>query len=382
VSMPSDSELPYAGALLEPETMAPLLELSLGRPGRLEHVRVARVGYKPGLRIHVHYEAVVDGLVENAVATCHAGRDLAAVAGRPALLELAQRVNGRSPAATPIVHEPAVDALLTWLPLDPRLPALAEPLSETTIVPESYCPGSRITLSRGRQILKAYGKQRSYERAVAGLRMAAASPLRAPELKGCFSEIRLTVQTALDGVTPSPDTAAGRAGALIRRLQAAAVTPPRVFGPNSLLALAEDKAGLAARIVPGLEPRLAKLLERLRQRVPPTSDLVPAHGDFDADQLVETENGDHVVLDFDDACLAPAALDHATFLADVVLREEEIETVRVLLLDGYGTVPPFLDWHLAAVLLTRAPHPFQRLVPAWPERVKEIVCAAEEVLAA
>jgi hypothetical protein len=381
VSLPRDSELPYAGALLEPETMAPLLEGSLGRPGRLEQVCVARVGYKPRLRIRVHYEAVVDGLVENAVATSYPVRDLAAVAGRPALLELAQRVNGRSPAATPIVHEPAVDALLTWLPLDPRLPALAEPLGETAIVPESYSPGSRITLLRGRQILKAYGKQRSYERAVAGLHMAAASPLLSPDLEACFPETRLTVQTAVDGVTPLPEAAAERAGALVRRLQTADVTPPRVFGPDALLALAEDKAGLTASIVPGLEPRLAKLLEHLRKTLPPSSDLVPAHGDFDADQLVETENGDHVVLDFDDACLAPPALDLATYLADVVLREGEIEAVRRPLLAGYGGEPSVLAWHLAAVVLTRAPHPFQRLVPAWPERVQQIVRAAEEVLA-
>jgi hypothetical protein len=381
MSLPRDSALPYAGALLEPETMAPLLERSLGRVAQLGPVRVARVSYKPGLRIRVHYETVVDGGPENAVAASVAGRNLAAVAVHPALLELAQRVDGRSPADTPIVHEPAVDALLTWLPFDPGLPALAEPLGETTIVPGSYCPAARITLRHGRQILKAYGKQRSYERSVAGFRMAAASPLRSPELEACFPETRLTVQAAVDGVGPQPRAAAERAGALVRRLQAADVTPPRVFGPDALLALAEDKAALTARMVPDLEPRLANLLEHLRKTLPPPSDLVPAHGDFDADQLVETENGDHVVLDFDDACLAPPALDLATYLADVVLREEEIEAVRRPLLAGYGGEPPELGWHMAAVVLTRAPYPFQRLVPAWPERVQEIVRAAEEVLA-
>jgi hypothetical protein len=40
-----------------------------------------------------------------------------------------------------------------------------------------------------------------------------------------------------------------------------------------------------------------------------------------------------------------------------------------------------LEWHVAAVTLTRASHPFQRYVPGWPERVEKMVAAAEAVLA-
>ena len=379
MSLPHDAALPQAGTLLDVARTAPLLERSLGRPARLGHVAVARVAYKPGLRLRVHYEVVIDGRMENAVATALAKRDLAAMARRPALVELARRVDGRSPAVKPIVHERAVDALLTWLPFDPRLPALAQ-LSNHVIVPDSYCPGSRIVLRRGEHILKAYGKERAYDRAVAGLRMAAESPLRTPDLVECIPRLRVTAQTAVAGSVPTPEAAAGRAGALVRRLQSAQLTAPRVVDAEALLAMAADKAALASFVVPELELRLASLLERLRTTVPATDELHPAHGDFDADQLVETENGEHVVLDFDDACLAPAALDLATYLTDVVIRGGEIETCRRSLLAGYGPEPPGLDWYLAAVAVSRAPQPFQRQARDWPAGVERIVRAAEEVL--
>jgi phosphotransferase family enzyme len=379
VSVPHDAALPQLGALLDVEWMAPQLERSLGRPASIEQIAVARVAYKPGLRLRVHYEVIVDGGTENAVATALAGRDLAAIARRPALLELARRIDGRSPAVLPIVHEPAVDALLTWLPFDPRLPALAE-LRNHSLVAESYCPGSRIVLRQGERILKAYAKERSYERAVHGLRMAAESPLRTPELVECSPRLRLTAQTAVAGSAPTPEAAARLAGELVRRLQCAQLTPPRVVDADALLAMASDKAALVSCIVPELEPRLARLLERLRKTVPASDELRPAHGDFDADQLVETANGEHVVLDFDDACLAPAALDLATYLADVVVRGGEIETCRRLLLAGYGAEPPGLDWCAATVAVARAPQPFQRQAPDWPSGVDRIVRAAEELL--
>jgi hypothetical protein len=50
------------------------------------------------------------------------------------------------------------------------------------------------------------------------------------------------------------------------------------------------------------------------------------------------------------------------------------------LLDGYGGRPERFDWHLAAAILGRAAHPFQRQVPAWRERVEANVASAERVL--
>jgi hypothetical protein len=401
--IPPDLALPHLGLLLDPDATAPLLERSLGRSARLEDVRIARVAYKPGERASVHYEAVVDGRQENAVASSVAGRDLAARARHPGLAELARRINGRSPAVIPAVYEPAADALLTWLPLDPRLPALAESprrlaerlgragvalvaaSDEPTRIPESYKPGVRIVLRFGGHILKAYGKERPYERAVAGLHLAAASPLRTPGLEACLLDLRLTVQREVVGAPPTPEEAAEAAGALVRRLQAAPLAPARLVGPASLLTLAVEKAALAARIRPELTPRLTKLLRRLSRTAPPEDGLVPAHGDFDADQLVDADDGELVVLDFDDVCRAPPAFDLATYLADVARGRNgdlaAVDAVRRPLLAGYGARPPALEWYLAAVVLTRAPHAFQRGVPDWPERVEGMVRTAEDVLA-
>jgi Ser/Thr protein kinase RdoA (MazF antagonist) len=113
---------------------------------------------------------------------------------------------------------------------------------------------------------------------------------------------------------------------------------------------------------------------------------VPAHGDFDADQLLQAKDGELVVLDLDDVCLAAPALDLATYLADVVRGRggdvSAIEAVCGPLLAGYGVRPPALEWYLAAVVLIRAPHPFHRFAPAWPQRVEGMVETAERVLAA
>ena len=387
--IPRDRSLPRLGLLLDPNAMAPLLERSLGRAARLESNRIARIAYKPGVRVVVHYEVAVDGRAENAVAFAQAGRDLAARARRPSLVALARRVNGRSPAATPVVYDPDAEALLTWLPLDPRLPALAEPPrrlaerlahagvavtapgAEPTIVPESYKPGARIVLRLGRHVLKAYGEKRSYERGVAGLRLAASLPLRTPDAETWFPDLRLTVQAEVDGSAPTPEAGAAAAGALVRRLQAAGAAPQRLMTPELLLALAAEKAALAARILPELGPRLNRLLGRLRRATPAPRGLVPAHGDFDADQLLDAGVGEPVVLDFDDVCLAPPALDLATYLADLVrgrdADSQALAAVREPLLAGYGACPPALDWHLAAVVVARVPHPFQRAEPSWAE---------------
>ena len=402
MNVPRDAALPRLGLLLDPVAMTPLLARSLGCPAEVGLARIARIAYTPGARAIVHYEVPVDGRTENAVAFVKAGRDLAARARRAPLPELAAQVNGRSPAATPVVYDAEARALLTWLPLDPRLPALAEPPSrlagrlaragvqaapgvEPTIVPESYKPRVRIVLRLGRHVLKAYGDERSYERGLTGLRLAGSTPWRTPRLEAGFRDLRLTVQAAVDGSAPTPAAAAVTAGELVQRLQAARVAPARAATPELLLALAEEKAALAAHLLPDLEPRLTRLLRRLRRSLPRARVLVPSHGDFDADQLLASGDGEPVVLDFDDLCLAAPALDLATYMADVVRGREEdrrtLAAVREALLAGYGMRPAALEWHLAVVVVARVAHSFQRAEHAWAERAAGMVRAAEEALA-
>ncbi len=124
---------------------------------------------------------------------------------------------------------------------------------------------------------------------------------------------------------------------------------------------------------------LGPLLDRLRRDLPAAGTPVPAHGDFHVDQLLV---GDEVaVVDFDQMCLAAPALYLATYAADVVRgRDGDLEAVEATLaelLDGYGSRPDDLGWHLRAAILGRVAHPFHRQVPDWPNRVDLMLRAAE-----
>ena len=136
-------------------------------------------------------------------------------------------------------------------------------------------------------------------------------------------------------------------------------------------------------MLPDLRPRLDGLLRRLAAAVPGGLPLVPAHGDFHADQLLLAPSG-LTLVDFDELCRAAPALDLATYAADVVRGRdgdrEELAAVLDALLDGYGSRPAALDWHVAAAVLGRAAHPFQRQVPDWPERTERMLATAEATL--
>ena len=120
-------------------------------------------------------------------------------------------------------------------------------------------------------------------------------------------------------------------------------------------------------MLPELGDRLDALVRRLGGALPAGLPLVPAHGDFHVDQLL-VRDGDIAVVDFDELCVAAPALDLATYAADVVRgRAGDLERVQAVLeplLEGYGARPDALDWHLAAAVLARAAHPFQRQVRA------------------
>ena len=103
---------------------------------------------------------------------------------------------------------------------------------------------------------------------------------------------------------------------------------------------------------------------------------MPAHGDFHVDQLLIGDE-ELAVVDFDDICLAAPALDLASYAADVVRGRdgdgEALADVLGPLLDGYGSRPEALGWHLRAAILARAAHPFHRQVEGWRQRVEAMV---------
>jgi len=395
---PRDPVLPQLDRLIETDAMLPVLTRSLGREAAIEDLRVVRVSYRPRRQIVVHFRAIVDGQHHDAVVRAGSNGDgFAGVPDPPP-----EGVNGRSPAVRPVVYDDQVDAVVSWLPFDGALPALIEPPTRLAhrlggmgveIAPGAeephmlgYKPGARVVLRLGDHVLKAYGKDSQFVRALAGL--AASSSLESiatARYEGCIEDLRLSVQAAVDGTAPRAAVdAAEAAGALARRLHRASVRPLPHRGPRELLGAVTRRTALVEAIVPELREQLVALATELHTSAPNGSAHTPTHGDFHVDQLLRV--GDElVVIDFDEMCLAAPAFDLATYLADVVRGRSEdlaaIAAVREPLLHGYGVPPPGLDWYLAAVVLTRAPHPFQRLLPGWPERVKGMVGVAEAVLA-
>ena len=383
-----DPALPQLERLLDPEAMAEVLDRSLDSP--LGDVRVSRVVYKPGELVAVHYHADVG----DAVATCIAGVDLAERARQPRYADRARRINGRSPAPNPLSYDDEVGTLVTWLPFDPRLPALGETAQElarrlgTSADGEleliGYKPRGRAVMRLGPLVLKAYGRERQFEAALAGLEASQDGPLPTAAFAGAVPELRLTAQECIGGhAAGEAADVAGEAGAMAAALQRADLAPAIAYPPEKLLDAAARKAVVVETVLPELGDRLDSLVRRLGAALPAGLPLLPAHGDFHVDQLLVRDD-DIAVVDFDQLCVAAPALDLATYAADVVRGRpgdhEKVQAVLEPLLEGYGSRPEALEWHLAAAVLARAAHPFQRQVPGWRERVEATVAVAEASL--
>ncbi len=331
---------------------------------------ILRVTYTPGRRVDVHYRTGAG----DAVLSAAANEDLAP------LVRLAPQLAS---------YDPDEDVLVTWLPFDPRLPALLTPAYDLARrldldlagEPEllRYRPRHRAVLRWGAHVLKAYATKPHFDAAVAALRVR--SPLRTAAFEAALPDLRLTMQRRLPGA--GPDNAvdvAGEAGEAVARLQRAAIALPEA-PPERQLAAALKRAELIAEIAPGAA--VERLARRLRGTVPAGGELCPAHGDFHVDQLLLGRDG-LAVIDLDGLCLAPPALDLATYAADVVRGRETDERAVAAVLDplieGYGGPPPDFEWHLATAILTRAAHPFQRQAGGWKHRVHNMVAAAEASL--
>ncbi|MGH2787841.1 MAG: ABC transporter transmembrane domain-containing protein [Actinomycetota bacterium] len=402
--VPRDPALPELGRLLNTEQMRTALQRSLKpdlRDARMENLRIARVRYQPRDKVTVHYRTTISGQDHHAVATVIANQDLAAKVHRPRYAELSATVDARSPAALPVVHDDELNAIVTWLPFDVKLPGVAAPAPELTqrlsragtFVSKGapgptilgYKPESRAVMRWGGHILKAYGKDRQFAAALTGLIASdGAASIPSASFVAALEDLRLTVQTALKGTTPRAAAHAAReAGALVRLLQGRRFVGLGFAPPEHQLREAGRHALLAGAVVPDLTLRLEALVERLKASIPAEGALVPAHGDFHVDQLL-VDDERIAVIDFDGMCSAPAALDIATYAADVVRgRNSDLEAVTAvleLLLEGYGSPPADLEWHLSVAILARATHPFRAQTADWPQRVDAMVGAAEMAL--
>jgi ATP-binding cassette, subfamily B, bacterial len=401
VPRPRDRRLPALTTLLDPDAMTPRLGASLELGAADVKIRYLR--YKPGTNIVVHYEVELEGGGRHdAIAMTASGGYLARRAAKPDNVALAHRVRARVPAAVALTYDEGLGCLLQWYPLDLSLPALACPPAELRellagagiSVPSSdeeperlaYKPRRRAVLRVDGHILKLYRRESEFEQALAGQRHASSlRGLPVPRLEAVLRDRLITVQSLLPGAAlPGAEAAAADAGALLSLLHASPANGHRSVPPAGQLAAAAASAALVATIVPELRRRLDRLLGSLAT-LPGDAALVPSHGDFNARQLL-VHRGALALTDFDEFCMAPRALDPATYAAYLVRgRPGDLGMARAALEDvvtGYGERPPHLDWYLATMILRRAARPFRYFERDWRARVEEMVAAAEEARAA
>jgi hypothetical protein len=399
---PADPAVPGLPSLLDRDTMTAVLGRSV-RPGaQVEDVRVSTVDYRPGSGATVAYDVTVAGRVQVAVAT--AGPAGCADAARtPARLAIARALGADTPVARPLTYDAGLGALVHWYPLDLAMPVLARPqadllrlVARAGVDPDDgaapaetllYRPGQRAVLRLGGVVLKAYADDEAFHAGVDGLRITGGLRLpRTPRLYAAFDDLRITVQPALDGdpvPRPRANHVAPVAGRMLRVLHESHVPGLPVATSHTLLAEVRASAALVAAVAPALAQRTLDLLARLEEHAPEAEAFVPSHGDFNVSQFLEV-GGALAVLDFDDACLAPAALDVASYAANLVGgRAGDLHRARAALdalLEGYGSRPASVDWYLAALLLRRARNPFRLHKRRWPKRIEQMLAAAEEVL--
>ena len=373
--------------------------LDAGAPAPV--VRTHYVRYQPGQKMVVHYDVDLDGHSHGAVATIVRGDELSRWVLEPRNRAMAVQVNGRSPAAMPLVYEAEIDALIQWLPLDLTLPSLAQRPTElrrhlraagldlSTSGWEGeflhYMPGRRAVLKLDDYVIKIYAREPQFEQAAGGLQAARQWAVRTPRLLASLDEQHLTAQRFLEGDQP-PDAAevAGEAGEVLASLHRAEPDGLAPRSPADHLAAAAGAAALVSHISPELTGRLERLLAELEASTPDAGPAVPSHGDFHARQFLNCDDG-LVLIDLDRACVAPAALDASSFAAHVVDEgRSDLDAARLALerlLAGYGARPPGMSWYLATAILRRSPTPFRALHEQWPDRVASLVDAAADALA-
>jgi aminoglycoside phosphotransferase (APT) family kinase protein len=207
--------------------------------------------------------------------------------------------------------------------------------------------------------------------------------VRVPDREAVMPELQLTCQALLSGHRPDDREATRAAGAELSSLHTSDTNGLHPFTPDDQLMAAAASAGSVIAVVPELEQRLQALLRTLETTAPDAGTLLPSHGDFHANQLLELDGG-LAVIDFDEMCAAPAALDFSSYVAHLVDgRTDDLDSAALALgglVQGYGERPRGVSWYLATSILRRSPFPFRFMEPRWPTRVENMVAAAEEAL--
>jgi Phosphotransferase enzyme family len=397
--VPADPALPTLPALLDPHAMNAVLGSMLG--GGTADVRIQSVRYKPEDNVVVQYAVGSDTGWHTAVAYAHATSPLRHKHKRPVNRKLAKKAGDRAPARKAFVYLPDLEALVQWMPLDVRLPILAdrperlrERLAKKGVLPGDgptepellrYWPRRRAVLRFGSHVLKAYREPGDFEAAWRALRTASGlGRVQTPAGEAVLKRKQVTVQGWVPGRNPSLwPSSSERAGAVLADLHGEGVVHGPRTRPSDVLAKATGRAELVARLLPDLRFEVDGLLADLGALAPHQLPTVTSHGNYHAGQLLAGPSG-LVLVDLDRLCRAAPAYDLASYAAHVAFgRDGDAEAVHGALeslVVGYGSRPRGLDWYVAACLLRRAVVPFRFQDEHWPEATAALVHLASRLL--
>ena len=304
--------------------------------------------------------------------------------------ELARKAQARSVAPPRVDAE--LGALVTWLPFDPKLPALAEargelerparasPLGAEPVL-VGYKPRARAVLRANGHVLKAYGAPRQFEAALTGLRAAAAGPLRTGAFAGALPELRLTAQRAVAGRRPGVGGRGRRAaaGALAAELQRRADRRPRAGAARAPPGAPRPaRRSWSRRVLPGAAParrRAARAPRRASCRPACRSSRRTATSTstscWSATRRSPSSTSTRCAWPRRRSTSPPT---RPTSCAAATATSTRSARCSTALLAGYGEPPGGARTGTCrSAILARAAHPFHRQVPDWPDRVEAMV---------
>jgi hypothetical protein len=360
---PPDARLAALTRLLDDDEAAALLRRS--SVFSIDEAEIVAIRYKPRRRLVVEYAVTTGRERRTAVALLDSKADLRGLARAPG-----------------IAFDEATGALVQWWPFDVALPQLADAGDAERL---GYKPFARATLRLGERVAKLYASRQKWRRAVAALARVTEAGVSDASLEGVAEAECATVQRFVSGAPVEGARVAQAAAALLRRVH---VLSPQGFPRRDAALVLEDASkslALAATILPAVSRRLERVRDTLARTLPEETEVVTAHGDFEPGQLLEGDQG-LTVVDVDDMCVAPAALDLGRYAAHAVRGDDgditAVDDVLERLVAGYGSRPHALDWFVAAAIASRAAAPFRSHDTEWPTRVEAIVGAAERKTAA
>jgi hypothetical protein len=399
--LPDDPALPSLGMLLDARAMAPLLGRTLGVLAEEDDpdMRVHSVRYKPGDNVVVQYSVLTRAGWRTAVAFSRAGSRLHRQRRSQVNRKLARRVADRVPAPKALVYLPEVQALVQWMPLDIRLPVLADQAERLTerlakkgldaagAEPKllRYWPRRRAVLRLGPYVLKVYRDRADFDQARRALGASAAlTRVRTPAYVGRLKARQVTVQEWVPGHTPSLLPGSSEvAGAVLADLHGDQARGLPATPPAAILDKARVRADFVTVLLPELRSEVAALLGDLTGRLPHDIQPVTSHGNFHGGQLLSGPSG-LTTLDVDRMCRAAPAYDLASYAAHLAFgRPGDLEVLAAAvdsLVTGYGSRPRGLEWYLSTYLLRRAAVPFRFQDDQWPAAATELVRLARMVL--